>query len=152
MARSDVEEYSQERAFLEKSNALLERELERRARRVAREVPRLADEVAVRVATPVRQWTTPVDLEIAMEFRSLKVEEAVIADLLQAIEDRPLPDAIERRSRGIERDEKELIHREPGGAYLLDSAFWRDEDALNVLSRLFTEWARWVRGQPLEGP
>ena len=152
MPRKGTDEYDTEFAFLKRTKALLDREPARRARDVARSLPDLSSEVRARVRAPILEWSTPVAPEIVMEFRGLKVEEAIIDDLMRAIEQRPLVEALERRIRALQRREMELVREEAGGRYLGDHVFWEDEDALVVLSRLFTNWARWARAEPLEGP
>jgi hypothetical protein len=87
-----------------------------------------------------------------MAFSGMKLEQALIADLMTDIEERPLVEALERRIARIERHEIELAEYEPNGQYMRQRAFWEDEDSLVVLNRLFTNWARWARAEPLEGP
>jgi len=152
VTRIGTDDHDTERAFLLETEALLKRELTRRAAFLVETMPHLSQVVRTHVETPIQEWPEPVDPEMAMEFGGLRLEEAIIAELTRIIEERPLVDALERRIAAVQREEMELIEEAPDGLYLRDSAFWRDEDVLAVLNRLFTNWARWLRGEPLEGP
>jgi hypothetical protein len=152
MTRAGTSAFDTEATFLKECAALVDRELAYRARAVSRHSPELASAVTAAVATPARDWPAAVNAEIVMAFHGLKLEQALVAELLDEIADRPLVDALDRRIARVERHEADLVQYEPNGTYLGDRAYWDDEDALVVLNRLFTNWARWARAEPLEGP
>lgn len=152
MTRDGLEDYRAEHTFLIEMKATIENELAHRARRVAQRTSELADQMASLIERPIEGWPRDIDRGILAQLRPLKIEERLVDDLTQAIIERPLVEAIDRRIAHLEREEIEITHEQPFGRYLTDSAYWRDEDALAALNKIFKNWARWCRSEPLEVP
>jgi hypothetical protein len=152
MTRTGQRDYVDEHAFLIEMKATIENELAHRARRVAERTPALADQMASLLETPIERWPREVDRGVLGQLHPLKLEERFVDDLTQAISKTALVKAIDKRIAHLEQEEIEITHQQPFGRYLTDSAYWRDEDALAALNRIFKNWARWCRSEPLEVP
>jgi len=152
MTRTGSEDYRTEGAFLLEMKSLIARELADRARRLAEADPDLAGQVSSLIETPLERWSGTIDRGILAELHPLKLHDRLLDDLTVAIEQISLVVAIERRIAHLEREEMEITQEQPFGRYLLDAAYWRDDDALVALNNIFENWARWCRSEPLEVP
>lgn len=152
MTRQGSDEYHTEHDFLIEMKAAIESELAHRASHLVRTSPDLAGQISALIETPIERWPPDADRGAAARLHALKLEERLLDDLISAIDQSSLVDAIERRIVHLEREEVDIAHEQPFGRYLLDSAYWRDDDALDALNRIFKNWARWGRSEPLEVP
>jgi len=152
MTRTGSDDYRTEHAFLMQLKSLVLRELAHRAGRLADTAPGLAGQVSALIETPIERWPADIDQGVLVQLHSLKLQDSLVDNLTTAIEQTPLVEALEGRIARLEREEIAMTREEPFGRYLLDSAYWRDEDALDALNDVFKNWARWCRGEPLEVP
>lgn len=151
MDRTGTPEYKTERDFLLRMKARVEREIARRIRGFADAEPDLRREIEDYVRTPLAEWQRPLRHEVGDEFHLLKLEEATIDDLLEAIGDRGLIHEIFRRIGHLQEEELQ-IESEAGFAYLRRPQYWSDEQALGVLNHLFKRWDDFAHGRRREGP
>lgn len=150
MTREGHDDYRTEHAFLIEMKAACVNQIAHRARALMRTAPDLSGEVTSLIETPIERWPRDANRTVVAQIHPLKLEESLIEDLMRAIDQAPLVHAIDKRIAQLEREEIEITHEQPFGRYLLDSAYWRDEDALDALNNIFKNWARWCRSEPLE--
>ncbi len=82
---------------------------------------------------------------IAQALRGLRLEEQILSELEAQIERIPLVLALEKELRRLEQERLEIERTERGAEYLLDPRFWADETRIDVLNRIFHQWAQWNR-------
>lgn len=151
MDRTNTPEYQTERDFLQRMKANVEAEMAKRVLDLTDTRPDLQEEIEAYVETPLKEWNRPLQSDVDTEFHALKLEEAVIDDLLTAIEEHTYVDAILKRIRHLQEEERQ-IESEPGFAYLHRPEYWNDEQALSVLNHLFERWDEFAHGRRLRGP
>ena len=145
MSRAGSEEYQAELGFLEFEEARVLQEIVRRLSEIEFQTPDLIGRAADLAEKPIAEWEPGIRPGLITAIGGLKQEQHVIGELKDSIDSTPLVKTLERQIEAVENSEEETV-RMFSGSY--SSEYWSEEQARAILNQLFTNWARWLRGEP----